>query len=110
MCRLPEGRTALHAERYDAWREEEGPKQGVKRTTRNQGVERVVRFKALDGTEHETHAAARRHNTDMALTRWLESWVTAHPWRANELAENVEQLAAALRKDWIISQRKEQGK
>lgn len=68
------------------------------------GIERVTQFKAADGTLHDTFNAAVKHTNDAELARWLNEW-----WRDNsehgELTGSIEQLAAYLKKDWIISRR-----
>lgn len=67
-------------------------------------VKRVVRYVADDGTEHETYAAARKHNTTYALENWLANWLHAEGVSCPATVANV--LAPALRKDWVISKRK----
>lgn len=68
-------------------------------------VKRVVRYVADDGTEHETHAAARKHNATYALEAWLAGWLYAAGVESPATVANG--LAPALRKDWNISKRKE---
>lgn len=83
----------------------------VRTSSKEQGVVRVVRFAALDGTEHETHAAARKHNTDTSLQRFLweffDNEYTRDGWGS---ADDCAKLAKALRAEWAISKRKEKGK
>lgn len=70
-------------------------------------IKRVVRYVADDGTEHETYVAARKHNTTHALESWLaEFFYNLHYGTEAECAD----LAAALRRDWNISKRKEKTK
>lgn len=67
-------------------------------------VKRVVRYVAYDGTEHETHAAARKHNTTHALEAWLADFFYDLDYGSKGECSD---LADALRKDWNISKRKE---
>lgn len=67
-------------------------------------VKRVVRYVADDGTEHETYAAARGRST----TRELEAWLAEFFYDLDYGSKGeCSDLAAALRKDWNISKRKE---
>lgn len=70
-----------------------------------QGVTRVVRFVALDGTEHETTGAARKHNTETEFARWLDEYLDANMGHG-ELFVSASQIAAHIREYWHVSRKK----
>lgn len=78
------------------------PTRGQPKPERIVAVERVVQFKASDGSMHDTYAAARRASTDAALADWLGVYcmqrgiTTVDPY----------DLAAALRAEYNLSRRK----
>jgi predicted nucleic acid-binding Zn-ribbon protein len=85
---------SYHPARHEACRNEDAP------------IKRVVRYVAEDGTEHATHSAARKHNTDTALVLWLTKYLDEHTAH-QEMLFTPADLAAALRGAWNVSRRKE---
>lgn len=72
---------------------------------RADGVDRVVQFRALDGTMHDTYAQARKHSSTFALETWLANWL--HGENVQHPGTVAQGLAYALRANFNISKRKE---
>ena len=66
-------------------------------------VERVVQFKASDGTMHDTYAAAVRASTTAELAHWLGVYIMQH---CDHEAPDADHLAAALRNEYTLVRRK----
>jgi hypothetical protein len=66
--------------------------------------ERVVQFKASDGSLHPTYAAAEKYEKSQELTKWLEDWLDDN-CEAYE-GPSPQRLAEALKAEWNISRKR----
>jgi hypothetical protein len=73
------------------------------RPKREVAVERVVQFRASDGTMHATYAAAIKHEGTVAFGKWLADWLEEHSYREQP---DADKLAAAIRNQWNVTRKK----
>ena len=71
---------------------------------RHTDVAVITKYQALDGSEHDTYAAARTHNRETEFVRWLDDFMANHRFNG-DLDFKPEELAEAIRADWLIAKR-----
>jgi len=65
--------------------------------------QRVVQFRASDGTMHDTYAAAQKHEHSLEFGIWLNEWLDENSYRE---CPSGQELAAAIKEAWTVSRRK----
>lgn len=74
------------------------------RPKREVAVERVVQYRASDGTMHDSFHAAVKHDTTYAIETWLANWL--HAERVAHPGTVAQALALALRTQFNITRKK----
>lgn len=65
--------------------------------------QRVVQFRASDGSMHDTYAAATKHEHSLEFAHWLDDWIGEH---CDHEAPSGKELADAIKAEWSVSRRK----
>ena len=68
-----------------------------------QKPQRVVQFRASDGSMHDTYAAAQKHEHSLEFGNWLDEWLDENSYRE---CPSGQELAAAIKEAWMVSRRK----
>jgi hypothetical protein len=71
--------------------------------TKKPKFERVVQFKASDGSLHPTYAAAEKYEKSQELVKWLDDWLDTFSPR--DCPRPID-LAEALKAEWNINRKR----
>lgn len=65
--------------------------------------QRVVQFRASDGSMHDTYGAALKHDHSLEFGQWLDEWLYEH---CDHEVPDGQELAEAIKQEWSVSRRK----